>query len=530
MSRSAPYLQRRGYALSFRIAVPPDLQNVIGLREITKSLPTTNKVLAVPMALEFAACAKRMFCELRTAMTVLDDEGKRQPLDMDKLKATVQEAKYRIQIADLKEQSFDKEVERHREHRRELERVKLQTENDTLRRVMAGFTTSPLPTPAPVPPSSPVAPTSGPVPTFHRVIDAYLDEYPKVANPCMFDKHKTVLPMLREFVGDIPIDDFDQKKLVDFFKMVLRLPANWKHQCHAKKLTVRQLAEQEHEITLHPKTINNSYKASVRLFIEYGITNLQAKGFPTTLAVKGIKYNGLRKAGEAKQRPFKPVELKRLFEGPEMQTFANDPAQAHCYWFPHIGLFTGARVNEVCQLNPQTDILKDPVSGIWYFLITEETESGEGVVKSTKNAISMRKVPIHSKLIELGIIQHIQKLKDSGEKLIFPGWKPSRGRAAGGPEKWFRQLIVDTGLKDQTKGARLVGFHAFRHTLENKGVNTKGLPWPIENITGHAIPGKSAVAAGYSGELDLKNKQEVMELINFDLNLIRRETYNTKSN
>ena len=65
MSRQSPYLQHRGYGLTFRIAVPPDLRLIVGSREITKALPTANKILAVPIALEYAAYAKRMFGELR---------------------------------------------------------------------------------------------------------------------------------------------------------------------------------------------------------------------------------------------------------------------------------------------------------------------------------------------------------------------------------------------------------------------------------------------------------------------------------
>lgn len=68
MPRQAPYLLRRGDTLSFRIAVPCDLRTLIGGRELTKTLRTADKRIAVPIALEFAATAKRLFNDLRVCI------------------------------------------------------------------------------------------------------------------------------------------------------------------------------------------------------------------------------------------------------------------------------------------------------------------------------------------------------------------------------------------------------------------------------------------------------------------------------
>jgi hypothetical protein len=52
----------------------------------------------------------------------------------------------------------------------------------------------------------------------------------------------------------------------------------------------------------------------------------------------------------------RPDELKNLFEGAALAKIANTPRKVHQFWLPLVGLYTGARVNEICQLNPQTDI------------------------------------------------------------------------------------------------------------------------------------------------------------------------------
>src|SRR5690606_7003432 len=110
-----------------------------------------------------------------------------------------------------------------------------------------------------------------------------------------------------------------------------------------------------------------------------------------------IEYQGTRERGEDKQRAFRTEELQRLFLGEEIQSFATDPDQAERYWLPLLGLHTGARINELCQINPAEDWITP--DGIHCLHITTETEAGEDVTKSI-NTGTPRIVPIHPKLIE----------------------------------------------------------------------------------------------------------------------------------
>lgn len=466
MLRQAPYLQRRGYGLTFRIAVPPDLRQIVGAREITKALPTTDKSQAGPLALEFAACAKRMFCELRAGMAAPD---------MDKLRDVSRLAKHKIQIADLKEQHFDEQVEQHREHLRE--QAKLQAVNKSLMTVLAGFQRSPAPIAS-------ATPTKLSAPLFQTVIDGFLSKYQREKKPAMFKKHKPVLNMLLDVVGNKPITDLKQADINEFFELLGHLPPRWGDECRKRKLTIKELASIEHEETIGPKTFKETYIASVRPFLTAAKKDWQDQGFPLGLTTVGIEYIGDREEGESKQRAFKPPELKRLFEGPEMKAFSNEPGQAHFFWLPTLGLYTGARVNEICQLNPQTDIFQDEESGAWCMWITKETEGDPRIRKSVKTGDS-RKVPLHRKLIELGFVEYVKGVKLSGAKLLFPDWQPINARASGEAEKWFRQFLRDTGLRDETPKACILGMHAFRHTLLTYGAMQKP-PLSLFGITGHA--------------------------------------------
>jgi integrase len=500
MPRSPPYLQRRGYGLTFRISVPPDLRNLVGEREITKALPTANRPQAIPMVLKYAACAKRMFYELRAGMAAnsidpteddlraaidaIESDERRQKAQRDSLLAIVSNAKQKIARDLLGDQHEDELDNQRMQFLRQLKEARLEGENEAMRRVLARYSPPALAIQPPVTESQPAVMQTLPSPMFSTVIEGFLSNYNKRNKHAMFKKHAPVLSMLLEVVGDKQITSLKQRDINEFFELLGNLPPRWKDTCRKLKLTVRELAELDHTITLGPKSFDDTYIACMRPFLKSAKKDWQDQGFPLGLSIEGIEYLGDREEGESKQRSFNQVELKRLFEGPEMKAFADDPKHAHRYWLPTIGLFTGARVNEICQINPQTDIARDPDSGKHYLWITKETESDSRIRKSVKTGDS-RKVPIHKQLLELGFLDYVSGLKSKGVKLLFPEWEPINRRASGEAEKWFRQFLRDTRLRDETPKAKILGMHAFRHTLLTYGAMQKP-PLSLFCITGHA--------------------------------------------
>lgn len=330
----------------------------------------------------------------------------------------------------------------------------------------------------------------------------------------MFKKYRPALGLFLECVGDKPVDQLKQREIDQYFELLCRLPSRWNDQKKKLNLSVRELAQREWPKCISKKTFEDGYMAAFRPFLQDSVRVFQDQGFPPHLTITGIKYSGKREETENEQRAMRRSELERLFCGPEYQRFARDPGSRHCYWLPLIGLYTGARINEVCQLNPQCDIRQE--QGVWLFDINEKSEGDERIKKSVKNASSRRKVPIHSELIRLGLLKYVQALKDGGSKLLFPEWPPSTtGKASGTAERWFRDLIRETGLRDETPKARLVGFHAFRHTFLNNAMNNDVLY--AEWLTGHAPEGVSKVVAKYQGEAEITKKAQIMESIRFDV-------------
>lgn len=265
--------------------------------------------------------------------------------------------------------------------------------------------------------SAPKAPET-PAPLFSEVINDFMSQQDETKP--MFRKYRTVMPMLLEVIGDKPVSELRQKQFNDYFELLLRLPPRWGYLRKKNGATVHEIAAKTWDECIGPKTFDDTYVTAVKQFLTFARRVYGDEGFPRFLTTEGIKYRGDRDEGERKQRAFTPDELKRLFEGPEARAFAENPSQAERYWLPLVGLYTGARVNEVCQLNPQCDIAQDAESGIWYFDITEDSETDERVIKAVKNDPSKRKVPIHSALLGLGFLSYVERVKGTGSALLFP--------------------------------------------------------------------------------------------------------------
>ena len=83
-------------------------------------------------------------------------------------------------------------------------------------------------------------------------------------------------------------------------------------------------------------------------------------------------------------------------------------------WVPLIGMYSGMRLNEICQLQ-LTDI-RESKDGIPYF---DVTDSDDPQNKRKKNDNSKRAVPIHPELVSLGLLQYVEELNRA--RRVFPG-------------------------------------------------------------------------------------------------------------
>lgn len=186
----------------------------------------------------------------------------------------------------------------------------------------------------------------------------------------------------------------------------------------------------------------------------------------------------------------------------------------HYYWLPLIALFTGARINELSQLS-LSDFDKT-AAGTWFLKIArlDDDEDDPHKLKSRKNQNSRRDVPVHKALIEYGLIEWRNRLRDAGYNRLFPELKHDAVKGYGkAATKWFSGYLGRLGWE---RDGRKV-FHSFRATLVSECVNGLGLtPQQTALISGHST-GTGATIERYIKDADVESLYPIINRLDFNL-------------
>ncbi|GMV00393.1 MAG: site-specific integrase [Burkholderiaceae bacterium] len=131
--------------------------------------------------------------------------------------------------------------------------------------------------------------------------------------------------------------------------------------------------------------------AAIKTLLNFAETNdLVPSNVARTVNIVGSRVK--KKA----RLPFRDEDLKRLFASPVFVSGDRPKGGGGeaAYWLPVLGLYTGARQEELAQL-AVADVREE--DGIRCLVITDE---GDGKVKT---ASSRRKVPLHRDVLDLGV-------------------------------------------------------------------------------------------------------------------------------
>ena len=146
------------------------------------------------------------------------------------------------------------------------------------------------------------------------------------------------------------------------------------------------------------------------------------------------------------RNPFSTDQLQRIFGAL--------PAELPWRrWIVLLGLFTGARLNEICGLATEDMAEQD---GIAVILI--RPDAGRGL----KTGSARRTIPVHPELIRCGFLAYVEQRRAAGEARLFPLDRDSRGRFADPFQKWFDRFVTKAEAK-----APKTSYHSFRHTFRD---------------------------------------------------------------
>ena len=214
-------------------------------------------------------------------------------------------------------------------------------------------------------------------------------------------------------------------------------------------------------------------------------------GGPNPMAAKIATKSQIVDDGDAYSE-FTSDDLKKLFS-PEFVAHMDKP---DWYWVPLMGLFSGARLGELCGL--QIADFK-VVEGVKIFDIQEG-----------KNAPSIRRVPIHSKLLDLGLWECVEALRSRGATYFLHHRSPNYLQKSMGLRFgiWAKKL----GIKGEDP---MKVFHSFRSTAITDMHNTGGGGAAIRRAVGHASPDTKGVHGKYIRGIWLINLSNAIEGLSF---------------
>lgn len=306
-----------------------------------------------------------------------------------------------------------------------------------------------------------------------------------------------VANLFYQIVGDRPVDEYTREMMQDFKATALKLPPRLNQ---LGDITIAEAIERA-TTNISITTFNNYVKELGTIF-----TFAVRAGYCQRNPCEGLKIKLKVKANSQRSR-FDTDDITAVFSTDVHQPSDRAP-QDFQYWIPLLGLFTGARLNELSQLYI-SDIVE--MSGIDCIHI-QAVSSGQRL----KSPTSERVIPIHSKLKSLGFMDYVQLQRERNSSRLFPELKPHKHHGYGAkPSKWFARLRASIGL---TEDSQKKDFHSFRHTLADE-LKQRGVAESlIAGILGHSTGG--ITFGRYGKDYTPEVLAPVIEMLDWDLSHI----------
>jgi integrase len=481
MFRVFAHLQRHPSSgiFYYRIAVPAHLRDTVGKREIKKTLGTGLRAEAILKA-------QRLHVETCELLTRLE---KKRMASAPKQPAPVPAADILASL-DSMPVSPDGSPQKITVT---IAGNKVVIEGDTRdEEVKAAAELMRLAPSAPAP--TPAAPKGRPKKdntiTLSAMIKAYFDEVKATGTQQAktIEENTAIFQLLVEVTKNPAAETIGIKAATDFKSILLRLPPNRGKGKFAGK-SVSEVLRMRPSETMSNSSVNKYLRRCGALF-----TWGKRHGYCHENPFGGLAIRRECRPHQLRER-FTIEELAKLFDPANLH---RDMRKSYMFWLPWLGLLTGARLEELCQLHLD-DIRQE--GGVWVFDINAKDE------KRLKTLSSERLAPVHPRLVELGLLDHVEMLRGRGEKRLFPELDHRRDGYGQTASKWFGRYRERLGIDKP--------FHSLRHTfideLHQLGADHK----KIAALVGHAD--ESMTGGRYSKPFRPDVMLPVVEMLKFEV-------------
>lgn len=373
----------------------------------------------------------------------------------------------------------------------------------------------------PLPASAPR--TAAPGDRLMDYFGRFLDQQGAQLKPDTRKQNTQIVKLFAEFVGETkPIENLSKLDVSRWRDKLLLFPTKAQQTSEFRDLKFSAVIAKNDALkrpTLSPKSVNK-YLSALAPFVRW----LSSNGYIPSLIVVDEMYLAVERGPDKRKRdPFSEEQLKQLFASPLFHQCRGDKAE-HLpgnaairdwrYWLPLIGLFSGMRLGEIAQL------LVDDIRlmhGDWIMRVTTEGDPD----KSLKTETSQRIVPVHSRLVALGLLTYHAARQEAGDKRLFPEIKAdARGFISGVPSKFLNGYMRDIGVKTDN-----TAFHSLRHNFADRLRAAGYLDQEFGFILGHGD--RFGMTTGRYGQLSqgtLDMRKRLIEAVQYDeidLNALR---------
>ena len=304
------------------------------------------------------------------------------------------------------------------------------------------------------------------------------------------DLYRITFQLFEQFARDPPVAAIDRDVADAFLEAIKKLPANWGKSKNAREKTLAEVLEQSGnaETFISNKTVNRHISALSSLFkwLQHNRAKFNFKGDNPF----SNQSRDEASTGATRWLPYTIEELNRLFAG-------EPPSELR--WIMFVALFTGMRLNEICQLH-KDDVRRE--EGIWYLNVGNEYEG-----QRIKSEAGFRRIPIHSELLKAGLVDY-QKSLANGQ--LWPGLKP------GGPDRklsWYVTRQFTTYRRKVGITRARVNFHSLRKNVLTCLDNADSVSQAdVAAIVGHE---RGFTFGRYSEGKGLRALQQIVERVKY---------------
>ena len=304
-----------------------------------------------------------------------------------------------------------------------------------------------------------------------RAVQEFIEEHSRQWTKKTQTQVKAYLGILVEYFGpDRLLNSISKQDASEVKKVLQALPSSRNTKPSLKDLTLLEVIKIGGHEKLTPKTINGHIDA-FRRFFDWA----ERHGHSPHKMFEGMKVPKAKDSA-TQRKPFTKEQINLILKEATDNPLGLIRNKSH-KWGMLLGLYTGARLNEICQLEIK-DVYRE--GDLWYLKITDDGDNK----KRLKAKASRRSVPIHSELLRLGFVEFYNTRKEGAR--LFPDYSYNEnggyGRNLG---RWFNESFLPS-LKVKEPG---LVFHCFRHTMVTR-LEQAGVPEPIiQFMIGHAREG-----------------------------------------